>query len=63
MQHKVVACFVTQEVAYVGSQWLLSEKGCGKVDDIIVDANLLTLVGVGIIHVVLPKLAICLMEV
>ena len=50
MQHKVEACFENQSVAWVGIQCLLSEKGFGKVDDIIDDDNSLTIVGEGIMY-------------
>ena len=62
MQHKVQAYFGTQSVAWVGSRCLLSKKGCGRADDIVDDDNSLTLVGVAIMHYVLPKTTLCLMK-
>ena len=62
MQHKVEACFGVQSVAWVGSCCFLIKKGCGKSDDIVDDDNSLTLVGVAIMHYVLPKTTLCLMK-
>ena len=48
MQDKVEACISTQAVDWLERQLFLREKGYSKVDDIIDDANSLTLDGVRI---------------
>ena len=56
--HKVVACCGIQAIVLVGSLSLLTERECGRADDIINDANSLTLVEEVIRYVVLLNLVL-----